>query len=346
MENGIKIVPFDPPTASEELWAALFAHSDGISGELNPGEPLVPRERRRALLLSDHEVPFINKYYYLMMDAGAAAGCAFVSAENPKAPAYESNKTSAHLRLSVLPKYRRRGLGTAFLRHLAGEMAAREPVVTHFMSAVSLEPGIRFMDALGGKVALEQGENRLYLGDVDWAMVEAWAAEGAGKNPDTRALTVTSIPEEDIGDYSRIYSETINQQPLGDLNISLVLTPEQIRLGEEKTREKGAEHVTIYCREADGSISGLTETYYMKETGHRVFQMLTGVRHNCRGRGLGKMLKALMLLHIRKACREVKYVVSSNADSNAPMMAINRALGFKRHRPVLIYKLKLPLAGS
>jgi hypothetical protein len=46
------------------------------------------------------------------------------------------------------------------------------------------------------------------------------------------------------------------------------------------------------------------------------------------------------------ASLEVRYVATSNAGSNAPMMAINKALGFKKRRPVLIYKLRLNGASS
>ena len=77
------------------------------------------------------------------------------------------------------------------------------------------------------------------------------------------------------------------------------------------------------------------------EAGHKVTQLLTGVRAQYRGRGLGKLLKALMLLHVRAAYPEVKYISTGNADSNAPMLAINRKLGFRKHRQVKIYKLKI-----
>lgn len=55
-----------------------------------------------------------------------------------------------------------------------------------------------------------------------------------------------------------------------------------------------------------------------------------------------------MPLHLRRDYPGVKYIVTANADSNAPMLAINDRLGFKRHMPVNVYKLKLTpeLAGK
>lgn len=51
--------------------------------------------------------------------------------------------------------------------------------------------------------------------------------------------------------------------------------------------------------------------------------------------------QARMLLYIRKEYPGVKYVATGNADSNAPMLAINNRLGFKKHLAIKLYKLKL-----
>ena len=98
---------------------------------------------------------------------------------------------------------------------------------------------------------------------------------------------------------------------------------------------------TMYSKERDGKISGLTETDYLKELGHKISQRETGVRQAYKGRGLGKMLKAKMLLYIRREYPDVKYISTGNADSNAPMLSINQRLGFKRHLPIKVYKLKI-----
>ena len=67
-------------------------------------------------------------------------------------------------------------------------------------------------------------------------------------------------------------------------------------------------------------------------------QHLTGVRSNYRGRGLGKWLKARMLFWAKDAYPEMRYVVSGNTDSNAPMLSINSRMGFKIHKRHVSYK--------
>jgi len=341
--NDFRIIKFDPFTADDALWTAFFDHSDVINREMEPEDPLLPREKRRALIKSAFEIPYVNKFICLLfLDGGKeAAGCASVSVESEASPSYKDNKHIANLSLSVLPACRRRGLGSALLSHVTGELGVKEPQARELFSPVTLDCGRSFCARLGATVSLEVGSNRLYLKDVDWAMVERWAAEGARRNPSTVIVKTLEIPGADMDNFCEVYTETVNQAPQGDVSLKLTVTPEQVRLNERKYREDGVEQVTIYSKEGDGSISGLTEIIYLKENGHKVNQMLTGVGARYRGRGLGKLLKALMLLEIRGRYPGVKYVATGNADSNAPMLGINTKLGFKKHQSVLVYKMKI-----
>lgn len=346
MKGNIEIVSFDPVAATDAMWTAYFDHAEALHHEIDAQDPALPREKHRAMLLVACKMPYtVRRLYLALTPDGKPAGYASASVESPASPSYAANKHISNLNFSVAPQYRRQGLGTRLLNHVIAELAVKEPSVTEFMSAVILDSGKAFYDRLGARVALVQAENRLYLKDVDWALVERWAAEGKSKNPSSSVVTTRVIPEEDIADYSLAYTETMNQQPFGELTLKVIFTPEQIREGEKECRETGEEDTIIYTKEADGRVSGLTETTYLKDSPHKVRQMLTGVRAPYRGRGLGKLLKALMLLDIRARRPGVKYIVTGNADSNAPMMAINNALGFKRHLPVLMYKLELSKIG-
>src|SRR5215831_3939024 len=52
----------------------------------------------------------------------------------------------------------------------------------------------------------------------------------------------------------------------------------------------------------------------------------------CTEIGLGKWLKAAMLDHLRRAHPDTIWISTENAGSNAPMLSINRALGYRLHR--------------
>ena len=88
----------------------------------------------------------------------------------------------------------------------------------------------------------------------------------------------------------------------------------------------------MVTREPDGTISGITDITWAPYRSAFIEQRFTGVRPEARGRGLGKWIKAAMLLHIRDLYPGTRWIATGNARSNAPMLKINRALGFKPYR--------------
>ncbi len=63
-----------------------------------------------------------------------------------------------------------------------------------------------------------------------------------------------------------------------------------------------------------------------------LLRKLTGVKEDYRGKGLGKWLKAEMALYIKENYPKIKYISTGNANENAPMLAINKQMGFKFHK--------------
>jgi GNAT superfamily N-acetyltransferase len=100
-----------------------------------------------------------------------------------------------------------------------------------------------------------------------------------------------------------------------------------------------ASHHAYLTREADGTISGITDIAYSPFQPDRVSQRFTGVRVEARGRGLGKWLKASMLEYIRRTYPEAEWVTTGNANSNDPMLGINHKLGFRRYRGNTTYQI-------
>ena len=48
-----------------------------------------------------------------------------------------------------------------------------------------------------------------------------------------------------------------------------------------------------------------------------------------------------MLYFVHKKYPEAKYISTGNADANAPMLSINRRMGFKLHLQKKVYKFKI-----
>ena len=80
--------------------------------------------------------------------------------------------------------------------------------------------------------------------------------------------------------------------------------------------------------DATGELVGLTELYLPANRPWMAFQGDTGVRPDHRGHGLGAWMKAVNHLRLADERPDVEWVQTWNAESNEPMLRINRALGF------------------
>jgi GNAT superfamily N-acetyltransferase len=266
---------------------------------------------------------------------------AFLYAEwaKPNAPAYESNKDHLWLSGSVLRPHRRRGIGTALARRA---LALMDESGTTIATLDAEEPeGKAFLDWIGATAKMEAAENRLDLDEVDWAMVEEWVRSGKERSPETRLEQyVDRLPEEHWEEYANVLSDLLNLMPFDDLEHGEIkVTAESLAEFFARSDDLGAAVHVFATREPDGTISGITDVRYIPSRPDRVEQLFTGVRPTSRGRGLGKLLKAAMLLHIRGEHPQARWVITGNAESNAPMLAINRRLGFKTYRGETAYQI-------
>ena len=257
----------------------------------------------------------------------------------PGTPEYESNKHLFWADIYVRPDHRRKGIGSMWLPVIVELMDAHECTEVGF--GTEDPPGHAFLKSLGAAAKLTGAENRLKLADVDWKMVERWIEEGPKRSPQTKLeLYEGPLPEAMWDDFAPQLSSMLNTIPFEDLDIGkIVVTPAHMRDFYAQIAISGECLHTILTREPDGVISSVTDTMWAPHRPTIVDQRFTGVRPDARGRGLGKWIKAAMLAHIRKLHPEAQWMATENAGSNAPMLAINKKLGFKQYRAATEYQI-------
>lgn len=328
MPRNVRIEPFDPRAASEALWGEYFALQEALFREVNPEDPLPSRKIQRAFMEDPSPFWQVHRLVALAAEDQRVIASAALAFETERSPSFEINKHLCHGEIGVHPDLRRQGIGTALLKALVAQ--AKRQGKTVLEGGADHPSGKQFSQKWGGTLAIEGAENRLKLAEVDWEMLEAWWREGPERAPGVRLEMFQDVPEADIAEYTELYTETNNQQPLGELEGRARITPESRRIAERR-REKGYTWITLISREPDGAISGLTEVLYSPEEPYKVHQDLTGVKEEYRGRGLGKWLKAEMAFYIREHYPEARFIATGNATTNAPMLSINRRMGFKEH---------------
>jgi mycothiol synthase len=226
----------------------------------------------------------------------------------------------------VSAQTRQRGVARALLREAL--VAVRACGATTLQAGAFRVHGWRVCERFGGRLQQSGAQRSLALADAPWNTLRAFCELGAARSPQTRLEEFERLPDALAPDFVALYQRASLDAPQSQLYPVEPLTLAVRREQECRYQLLGWRWITSIAREPDGIVSGFTEIFYDPRYPELVRQHLTGVLPAYRGRGLAKWLKAAMLQSIRERFPAALRVTTNNADENAPMLAINRALGF------------------
>jgi GNAT superfamily N-acetyltransferase len=325
LSRSFSLVEFIPKEASENLWTAYFTLSETIFREFNQKGRFPNREAFKRLFSVPNPL-YSVKRWMILNDTEKATASASISYDTELSPDYEDSSHICRIQIAVDPAYRRKKIATCFLKHIIQTVTAMEKDTVR--ADADNSTGSEFCKFLRGVLIHKEFEHRLYLEDMDWRLVDDWCAKGRSRFPQTKIASFQECPEKDIDQFCRIYTEIINQRPVGDIQEELVTTPESRRIEERNFKRREIEWHTMISREHDGQISAMTDLMYNPREPYRIHQYFTGVLGRYRRRGLAKRLKAEMLIYIKEKFPDAEYVTTTTAKENKPMRAINKQLGF------------------
>ncbi|MHA1365431.1 MAG: GNAT family N-acetyltransferase, partial [Candidatus Heimdallarchaeota archaeon] len=321
MENlNYKIIEFDLETISDELLNKYFDFDDHFSFELDPEDEPWPNELKKQQMQTVNPERKSYRWLVITVRDEQVIGYARIRFVTELANNNERAKNFANVEITVDKEHRRQSIGTKLFKKVC-DKALEQGEITTITIPFVYDIGHKFCEKFKGKVVQKEAEYRAYFSKIDWLLMEQWKNKGE-KMVKKEGVTLEQFehcPEHLIEKYADIYTETVNQRPLGDISVRHRITPESRRNHEKLwIEDRGHKWYTFITKEADGSISGLTEMVYIVESPYYIEQLLTGVREQYRGRGLGKWLKAEMALFIKNQYPEIKFIQTSNADMNDP----------------------------
>jgi GNAT superfamily N-acetyltransferase len=336
--QNLEIHPFDPQTNDMAALQNLGELQNAMRREILPDDPPIPLEEQISNL---HNIPsFIGVWFWVACDTAANK---MVADANAMIMRTDENQHLLQFEIDVLPEYRQKGLGKQLLGRIAAiaEKEQRRLLITNTSGRVPA--GEAFMQRMGAQRGLVGAVNQLRVEDLDRDLVQTWIAQAPERAADfALGLWDGVYPEDQIEAIANLY-ELTNQQPLGDLEIEdMHYTPEKLREMEKGMIARGSQRWTLYAYEkSTGKLAGYTELFWNPNRPQTAGQGMTGVFPEYRNKGLGRWLKAAMLDKVLTERPEVRFIRTQNADSNAPMLNINNALGFKPYSSNILWQIEL-----
>jgi mycothiol synthase len=337
MMGGVTPERVDFKSAGADFWKRYHAYRRLRHRESRPDDPLRPDDIEELRMKRDS--PFDIDYRFEVTRDGVLLSWFSAGTPRPGAPAYESNKHLLWADLYVRPEHRRQRIGASWVP-LMLEIMERHGCTVAGIGADE-DSGHSFLKWLGAEARLTSAENRLKLADADWKLVQRWIDEGQRRSPRTKLeIYEGHLPDQMLDEFAPQLTDLLRTIPFEDLDIGEILvTPDHIRDWYARMDLGGELQYTVLTREPDGAISSMTDTTWAPYRPTMIEQRFTGVRPDARGRGLGKWIKAAMLARLRQNHPDIEWVVTENAGSNAPMLAINKKLGFKQYRSETEYQI-------
>ena len=316
----------DPKHANDEDYKAILEFVNAYRKEELPDDPPRSLEYLKNSLKSVEHFDSMDMRFWYLWDKDRVIGEVFTTAGLT-----DDNRHLLQLELSVDKDYRRKGIGSHLLKTIVETADALERTLLITGTKDRVPAGEAFAKRIGAKAGLAAHVNRLDLNELDHALMQSWIDTGNQRAAEFElGLWDSTLPEDEIEVIAEMIS-VMNTAPRDDLAIEdWKLTPDQLREWEAFMKERGTQQRTYYARHKPSrELAGYTQLHYNPEDVNTAQQGDTGVMPNYRGHGLGKWLKAAMVQRVQQDFPQVRYIRTGNADSNAPMLAINQQMGFK-----------------
>jgi len=323
--------------------AALNAFENAMLAEKFPDDPPRKVEQTTAMLRGMPDHYSVNDYW-VRDETGAviANGYGWWIKDVPE------NRHLVRAQLEVHPGHRQRGIGRLLLERLVQAAESDGRTTIQAMTHDRVPAGEIFARRVGAEAKSAAHTNRLLISDLDVDLMSRWADEGPVRAKGYSLFGYDGRCPDDLLEQMAALMEVMHTAPTDGLDIEGDRkTPAWIRKMEAWLEAEQTDRWVLIARhDPTGELAGYTEVMWTPHRPETVQQGDTGVWPKHRGHALGKWLKAAMALRVLEERPGIKDIRTGNADSNAPMLGINHAMGFKPYMAAMWWNLDVTRARA
>ena len=245
--------------------------------------------------------------------------------------------TKYRIDLTVLPELRGRGHGTALYDELASAVIERKGRALGAAAKESMADGVRFLTKRGYREVKRDWESRLFVKSFDFARF-ATADDRIAK----QGIRITTLAEEMQRDPAALQKAfELNEECRMD--VPSVDPPTRHTFEEFRREDIDAPNALLdaffLAIGTDGRYLGVSNMFRSLDDPTFIWQGITGVRRDARGKGIAIALK---LRTVRYAIDNgIEHIKTWNDVHNRPMLSINEALGFAKQPAWISYEKDL-----
>jgi len=245
------------------------------------------------------------------------------------------NRNRAFLTLAVHPRFRRRGLGRALVAH-ASRRAATEGRTFIDGQAMQGSAGDAFARRLGAEPGIMDARRIVDLRAAPAGRFAELKAEAAAHAAGYSLTSWTGVTPEDKLVQVAAVQNAMNDAPREEGWFEDdIWDADRIRTrADTRVRQAGHRGYAVAAVHDDtGEMAALTKVFIDPAEPAWGQQGITAVTRPHRGHRLGLLTKAAMLEWLTAAEPALERVVTTNAEVNSHMIAVNEALGFQLAEP-------------
>jgi GNAT superfamily N-acetyltransferase len=323
-----QIVPLD--ASDPEALAAW--HATYLAADTHGREHPMPwmLEEMRANFLGEQVGERFLPFSALVDGTVVAAGLIFLFLKD--------NKNLADCGVWTHPDHRNAGHGSAMLEHLTQVVRDEGRTTISIATPVPYDgppdgeghPHTDFLVHHGYRFDIVEIVRVLDL-PVDEEHVRRLADEAAPHHTGyTLRQFVGPVPGDILVPFGELIGSLAVEAPMGELKYEPeVFDEERIRADEKVFEASGRTKYTTVAVAPDGDVVAYSELIVPKYAPEHVYQWGTLVAPAHRGHRLGMATKAANLLWVQREAPDRSAVITTNAEVNDHMIAVNEALGFR-----------------